>query len=126
MYREPSKKGSPEDQIIQENKKINDMRSSLQARKLELELQIKASQEAIISLPKLECFVELIRQRLTTLGFETKRQVLDMLGIKVWMDGENIEITGTIPVEDSDVVISSMNFKKRGPQRYIIMLSGNI
>ncbi len=100
-------KGFPEDQVIQENKKINDMRRSLQVRKLELEMQIKASQEAVISLPKLECFVELIRQKLTTLDFETKRQVLDMLGIKVWMDGENIEITGTIPVEDSDVVTTS-------------------
>jgi hypothetical protein len=30
-----------------------------------------------------------------------------MLGIKVWLEGENIEITGTIPVENSDIVTTS-------------------
>jgi site-specific DNA recombinase len=100
-------KGFPEDQIIEENKKINDKRQRLQARKIELEMQIKGSQEAVISLPKLESFVELIRQKLTTLDYNTKRQVVDMLGIKVWLEGENIEITGTIPVDDSDIVTIS-------------------
>ncbi len=100
-------KGFPEDQIIEENRKINDKRESLQARKIEREMQIKGSQEAVISLPKLESFVELIRQKLTTLDYNTKRQAVDMLGIKVWLEGENIEITGTIPVDDSDIVTIS-------------------
>ena len=96
-----------EDRIIQEINKMNDTRGSLQARKIDLEKYTKDSQQASINLPKLECFVELIRQKLTTPDFETKRQVLDMLGIKVWLDGENIEITGTIPVEDSAIVTKS-------------------
>jgi len=37
------------------------------------------------------------------LDFESKRQVLDMLGITVWLDGENVEITGVIPITD-DVI----------------------
>ena len=31
----------------------------------------------------------------------------DMLDIKVWLDGESVEITGTIPLEDTDVVTTS-------------------
>jgi site-specific DNA recombinase len=97
-------KGFPEDQVIAENKKLNAGRERLKAQRAELEMQIKAGQEAIISLPKLEHFVELIRQKLTTLDFETKRQVLDMLGIKVWLNGDNVEITGVLPIEEDAIV----------------------
>ena len=69
-----------------------------------METQIKASQEAEINLPKLEHFVELMRQKLTTLNFEAKRLALEMLGIKVWLDGQNVEITGTLPVPDDAIV----------------------
>ena len=52
----------------------------------------------------MEHFVELIHQKLTTLDFETKRQVLDMLGIKVWLNGDNVEITGVLPTEEDAIV----------------------
>jgi len=97
-------KGFPEETIVSENKRLNQKRTTLQAQKAELELQIKASQEAAISLPKLEHFVELMKDKLTSLDFETKRQVLDMLGIKVWIDGQNVEITGALPVADDAIV----------------------
>jgi len=97
-------KGFPEDQVIAENKKLNAGRERLKAQRAELETQSKASQEARISLPKVEHFVELIHQKLTTLDFETKRQVLDMLGIKVWLDGDNVEITGVLPTEEDAIV----------------------
>ena len=97
-------KGFPEDQIVAENKRINGKRESLNTQKAELEAQIQASQEAVLNLPKLEQFVELIRQKITTLNYETKRLVLDMLNIKVWIDGYNVEITGTIPLEDHSAI----------------------
>jgi site-specific DNA recombinase len=96
-------KGFPEETIVSENKRINQERTTLQTQKAELEPQIKASQEAAISLPKLEHFVELMKDKLTSLDFETKRQVLDMLGIKVWVDGQNVEITGVLPVTDDAI-----------------------
>jgi site-specific DNA recombinase len=99
-------KGFPDQTIIAENKRINQKRSNVQAQKAELETQIKASQEAIISLPKLECFVGLMRQKLTTLDYETKRLALDMLGIKVWIDGYNVEINGVLPIVD-DVIVTT-------------------
>jgi hypothetical protein len=37
---------------------------------------------------------------------ETKRVALGMLGTKVWLDGQNIEITGVIPVEN-DVIVTT-------------------
>ncbi len=49
----------------------------------------------------------LVRAKLTNLDFDMKRLALDMLNIKVWIDGQNLEITGTIPVEDSEVVTTS-------------------
>ena len=97
-------KGFPEETVVAENKRINEKRNSLQSRKAELEKQIKASQEAIISLPKLERFVELMRQKLSTLDYETKRLALEMLNIKVWLDGQNIEITGVLPVAEDAIV----------------------
>jgi len=102
-------KGFPEETVVAENKRINEKRNSLQSKKAELEKQIKASQEAIISLPKLERFVELMRQKLSTLDYETKRLALEMLNIKVWLDGQNIEITGVLPVaEDAIVTMQSL------------------
>jgi site-specific DNA recombinase len=98
-------KGFPEETVLAENKKINTRRESLKAHKAELEAQIKASQDAAISLPKLERFVELMREKLTTLDYETKRLALDMLNIKVWLDGHNVEITGTLPITD-DVIVT--------------------
>ena len=97
-------KGFPEKTIVAENKRINDNRLNLQAQQVELETQIKASQEAAISLPKLERFVKVMREKLSALDFQTKRMALDMLGIKVWLDGHNVEITGVLPVEDDAIV----------------------
>jgi len=93
-------RGFPENLIIAENKKINAKRTTLEAQNTELETQIKTSQDAAINVPNVERFVELMRQKLTTLDFETKRMALDMLGIKVWLDCENVEITGVLPITD--------------------------
>jgi site-specific DNA recombinase len=94
-------KGFPEDMVEAENKKLNARREGLNTQKQELERRIKASQDATITMPKLEQFVELVRQRLGNADFETKRMAIEALDIKVWIDGQNVEITGVIPVSDS-------------------------
>jgi hypothetical protein len=33
-------------------------------------------------------------------SLEFKRQVLDMLSVTVWLDGESVEVTGVIPTEE--------------------------
>ena len=103
-------KGFPENQVEAENKRINKARETLQARKAELEAQIKASQDAVISIPKLEHTVELLRQQLKDPDFATKRDFIESMGIKVWLDGENVEITGFIPMEDA--VLCTRNLQK--------------
>ncbi len=75
------------------------------AQKTELEAQIKAGQEATITLPKLEHVVEMMRVKLATLDFETRKLALDMLNIKVWLDGHDVEITGILPITD-DVIVT--------------------
>ncbi len=104
-------RGFPESLIIAENKKINAKRTVLESQKAELEAQIKTSSEAAISLPKLEQFVELMRQKLSTLDHETKRMALDMLSIKVWLDGNNVEITGALPVSD-DAIVTTQSWEQ--------------
>ena len=100
-------KGFPDEMVVAENKRLNDKRCSLQSQKAELEIQIKASREAAVSLPKLEAYIQLVHEKLATLDFDMKRLALDMLNIKVWIDGQNIEITGAIPVKDVDIVTTS-------------------
>jgi hypothetical protein len=78
----------------------------LKAQKAELEAQIKASQDAIVNVPKLESFIERMQGRIGMLDFEGKRQVLDMLDITVWLDGQTVDITGVIDPEDA--VIATM------------------
>ena len=97
-------KGFPEENVLVENKRINDKRINLQAQKAKLDAQIKDSQKASIRLPKLEDFVDLVRQKLSALDFEAKRLALDMLNVKVWLDGDSVEITGAIPKTDDAIV----------------------
>jgi hypothetical protein len=93
--------------VESENKRINKERTSLEARKAELERQTEESREAVVSLPKMEEYIKLIREKLTTPDFNMERLALDMLNIKVWIDGPSVEITSIIPVEESVVVTKS-------------------
>jgi hypothetical protein len=53
-----------------------------------------------------------MQSRLPQLDFEGKRLALDMLGITVWLDGENVEVTGTIdPETDLQVVRCTRNLE---------------
>jgi uncharacterized phage infection (PIP) family protein YhgE len=101
-------KDFPADQVETENRRLNKARETLKAQKAELEAQLKASQDAVISIPKLESFIERMRRKISALDFQGKRQVLDMLNIKVWLDGENVEITGILPVTD-DVIVHTQS-----------------
>jgi len=99
-------KDFPESQVEAENKRINKAREMLTAQKADLGVQLKVSKDAIISIPKLESFVERIQSGIATLDFESKRLALDMLGITVWLDGQTIEVTGTIDIENDLMKVS--------------------
>ena len=93
-------KDFPADQVEAENRRLNKARETLKARKAELETQLKTSQDAVINIPKLEGFIEHVQGQLSVLDFEGKRLALDMLGIKVWLDGEKVEVTGVLDPEN--------------------------
>lgn len=92
-------KGFPESQVEGENRRLNKSRETLKAQITELQAQIKASQNAVISIPKLEAFIERMQGKIAALDFEGKRQVFDMLGIIIWLDGGKVDITGVIDTE---------------------------
>ena len=48
--------------------------------------------------------IELLHQQLKDPDFATKRDFIESMGIKVWLDGENVEITGFIPTEGGALV----------------------
>ena len=56
---------------------------------------------------KLKEYIKLVREKLTDLYFDMERLALEMLNIKIRVDGSSVEITGTIPVADSAVVTTS-------------------
>lgn len=101
-------KGFPESQVEAENRRLNKARETLKAQKAELEVQLKASQDAVISIPKLESFIERMQSRIAALDFQGKRQVLDMLNITVGLDGHSVEITGVLPIAD-DVIVHTQS-----------------
>jgi hypothetical protein len=88
--------------VVAENNRINSRRIALKERETELEMQVQNSHQAALSLPKLESFLQLVRSKITSLDYKTKREVLDMLDIKVWLDGCNVEIAGSLPVSETD------------------------
>ena len=93
-------KDFPADQVEAENRRLNEAKETLTAQKTALESQLKAGQDASISISKLAAFIEQMQNRLPTLDFEGKRLALDMLGVTVWLDGQTVEITGTVDFEN--------------------------
>ena len=84
-------KGFPEGQVEDENRRINKTRETLQRQKAELEAQIKASEDAIVNIPKLEHTIELLQQQLKDPDFAMKRDFIESMGITVWLDGESVK-----------------------------------
>jgi hypothetical protein len=92
-------KDFPANLVEGENKRLNKARETLKAQKADLEAQLRTSQDAVINVSNLEGFIEDVQKRLAELDFEGKRLALDMLGITVWLDGENVKVTGVIDPE---------------------------
>ncbi|MFC1869688.1 recombinase family protein [Chloroflexota bacterium] len=92
-------KDFPVDQVEAENMRLNKAKETLKAQKTEVEAQLKASRESSINMPKLENFIKNFQEKLPTLDFEGNRLALDMLGITVYINDHDIEITGVIEPE---------------------------
>jgi len=93
-------KDFPAEQVEAENRRLNKAKETLKAQKTELEARLKASKQAVINVPNLERFIQDLQKRLPELDFDGKCLALDMLGITVYLDGENVEVTGAIELEN--------------------------
>jgi hypothetical protein len=96
-------KDFPAEQVDAENKRLNKAKETLHSQKTDLEIQIKRSQNAIIDEAQMKEFIKLLQYRIANDDFEGKRRALEILGITIWLDGQNVEITGKI---DSGIVTS--------------------
>ena len=97
-------KGFPEETVVAENKRINEQRDMLKQRKSELETRIEQAKQTEVNMEGIERFCELVRQNLGDFTFDDKRLALEALQIKVWVDGNNVEIEGAIPIAGDDIV----------------------
>jgi hypothetical protein len=96
-------KGFPEEPVESENRRLNQAIKTLKEQKSELEGRIKIGTDAAVNVPMLERFIEIMQIKLPDIGYEGKRMALDMLGITVYLDGENVELTGTL---DPSIVLT--------------------
>jgi hypothetical protein len=51
---------------------------------------------------------ELVRRNLKGLSAEDKRQAMDALQVKVWVDGNAIEVEGSVPLPDVSIASRSV------------------
>ena len=96
-------KGFPEGTVIAENKRINEQRDVLKQRRIELENRIEQARQTEVNFESIERFCDLVRQNLGDFTFEDKRLALEALQVKVWVDGNNMNIEGAIPVGEEDI-----------------------
>ena len=81
---------------------------ALRLEKLRLEQAIEANEEFKPDLQDIKKACELVRQNLKGLSPEDKRQAIEALQVKVWIDGNAVEIEGAIPVTDLSIASRSV------------------
>jgi len=96
-------KGFPEETVVAENRRINGQRDLLKQRRTELEARLEQAKETEVNMESIERFCEVVRQNLSEFTFEDKRLALEALSIKVWVEGNKLEIEGAIPISVEDI-----------------------
>ena len=61
----------------------------------------------MMDMSNIERFCEKARQNLQNFNYEDKRLALEALQVKIWIDGEAIEISGAIPISEGDIVTTT-------------------
>jgi len=97
-------RGFPEETIDKENERINQYRHELEQQRAKLEDYIATVKQMDVDIQGIKEACELVRNNLTELSFENKRLALEALSIKIRIDGEDINIEGSIPISDGSIV----------------------
>jgi len=105
-------KGFPESQIVRENEQLNQERKRLEGRKEGIIARIESVSQAQIDAEGILEAVNILKTNLSDLSFESKRQTLEALRIRIMLGRDAISIEGILPV--SYGVVSSTPSNRNG------------
>jgi site-specific DNA recombinase len=91
-------KGFPEETVIKENEKINRERAKLKERIGELEKKLEQTKDSKVDLGRVEEFYQIARQNLLGFEYAERKMALEVLKVKVWIDGSSATIEGFLPI----------------------------
>jgi hypothetical protein len=107
---EEALRGFPDKLVESENKKINDSRARLEERKDELLQGIEQAKQDKIEIDDINKACKVMEcMLLHRLGIKDMRKTLELLNIKVYLDGEKLYLTGNLllpenkPVSEKDL-----------------------
>ena len=73
----------------------------------------------------IEQFCEVVRQNFSEFTFKNKRLALEVLSIKAWVDGNNLEIEGAIPIAGDNILIHYIKMFRIGKSLGLRLLGTN-
>ncbi|NQT47549.1 MAG: recombinase family protein, partial [Chloroflexi bacterium] len=79
----------------------------LKREQLQLQSAVEASRQSKPDILDVKKACDLVRQNVKSLSFNDKRLALEALQVRVWTDGDKVEIEGAIPI--TDLSIASMS-----------------
>ncbi len=92
-------------------KVIEDVMSAIEEnneRQLDLENRIELAKQADVNIEGIKQACEMVRSNLSTLSFEDKRETLETLNVRVWVDKDYLSLEGTLPI------VSTTSIRQKG------------
>jgi len=99
-------KGFPEETVIKENEKINRERVDLKQRIGELENKLEQARGSDVDVERLEEFCRIASQNLLEFGYTEKKMALEVLKVRVLIDGSSATLEGVLPIPDEVCAMS--------------------
>ena len=96
-----------EDKFNAEIKRVTTQIAELDRQRHQLEHRIEVCEQNEIDFDNVREFCKLASQNIENFTFENKRLALEVLGIKVWIDNQEITLEGVIP-RIKDEIASTM------------------
>jgi len=81
-----------------EIKEIMSSVEELNKRQEELEKHTDLAKQAEVNIGSIKQACEMVRSNLGTLTFEDRREVLETLNVKVWIEKDYLKLEGTLPI----------------------------
>ena len=94
----------PVEKLETECKRIKVERDSIYRDNAELEKHIIEARELILAAEKIKQTLGLVNTNLDSFTFTDKRQMLEALKVKVWLDGHSVTIEGILPILEPEIV----------------------